>query len=199
MTKATDTPPDDFEAVRSVVAALEKFPRDDQHRILRWAQEKLGITSVVPAAAAGVVSGAAAAVAGSMAAGTPAGVATDIRTFIARKNPSSDNQLTAAIAYYYHFEAPQESRKEVIRSEDLKDAARAIGQGGRFKRPAQTLVNAHQQGLLDRSAEGGYALSNVGENLVAVTLGAEGGDVAAPRKRNRARRGAKKATKTARR
>jgi hypothetical protein len=201
MTKTTDPQLDDFEAVRTVVSALEKFPRDDQHRILRWAQEKLGISPQAPAAPAHVPFT-------PTPPGTPptlpaAGGATDIRSFIARKKPASDNQLTAAIAYYYRFECPQGSRKNVIKSEDLKEAARAIGQGGRFAKPAQTLVNAHQQGLLDRVPEGGYTISNVGENLVAVTLGADGSDGAAisPRKRAKTRRGAakKKAGKKSRR
>jgi hypothetical protein len=208
MTKANDTKPDDLEAVRSVAAALEKFPRDDQIRILRWAQEKLGISTQAPAAPAAPAATPATRTAPGTPPATPAtpapGGAADIRSFITRKNPASDVQLAAAIAYYYQFEAPQETRKSVIKSGDLKEAARAIGQGGRFKRPAQTLVNAHQQGLLDRPAAGEYAISNVGENLVAVTLGAEGGDgtTAAPtRRRVRAKRKAakKKAKKTSRR
>jgi hypothetical protein len=133
----------------------------------------------------------------------PSGGATDIRTFMTRKKPASDNQLAAAIAYYYQFEAPPGSRKNVIKSEDLKEAARAMGQGGRFNKPAQTLVNAHQQGLLDRLSEGGYTVSNVGENLVAVTLGAEvsGAAAFAPRKKSKARRGTakKKSAKNSRR
>jgi hypothetical protein len=132
-----------------VVSALEKFPRDDQHRILRWAQEKLGIDPHVPAAPANPPPFI------SPPPGTPPTTppsvgATDIRTFMTRKKPASDNQLAAAIAYYYQFEAPPGSRKNGIKSEDLKEAARAMGQGGRFNKPAQTLVNAHQQGLLDR-------------------------------------------------
>ena len=78
-----------------------------------------------------------------------------------------------------------------------------MGQGGRFNNPAKTLVNAHQQGLLDRLPEGGYTLSNVGENLVAVTLGDNGSGAAAvaPRKKSKARRGAakKKSAKKSRR
>jgi len=201
MTKPTDPKPDDLEAVRSVTAALEKFPRDDQLRILRWAQEKLGMT--VQAAAAPAHMPAAQTPISTPGHGTPpaapdARTASDIRSFITRKNPSSDNQLTAAIAYYYQFEAPQPARKSVIKSEDLKEAARAIGQGGRFGRPAQTLVNAHQQGLLDRATEGGYTLSNVGENLVAVTLGVDGGaGSTAAAARKKPRRTLKKKTKKA--
>jgi hypothetical protein len=44
MAKA-DSTTDDLEAVRTIVVALEKFQRPDQQRILRWAQEKLGIAN----------------------------------------------------------------------------------------------------------------------------------------------------------
>lgn len=44
MSKTADPQLDDLEAVRNVVSALEKFPRDDQHRILRWAQENSVLT-----------------------------------------------------------------------------------------------------------------------------------------------------------
>jgi hypothetical protein len=108
-------------------------------------------------------------------------------------------QLTAAIAYYYSFEAPETTRKASLKSDDLVAAARAIGQGGRFKKPAQTLVNAHQQGLLDRSPAGGYVLSHVGENLVAVAMGAEGNSPASRKKASRRRAKKKAVSKKARR
>jgi hypothetical protein len=97
----------------------------------------------------------------------------------------------------------RDERKSISTSRSARQssdsAARAIGQGGRFKKPAQTLVNAHQQGLLDRSPAGGYVLSHVGENLVAVAMGAEGTSPA-PRKNASRRRARKKVvTKKARR
>lgn len=191
MSKGTDAGPDDLEAVRAIVTALENFQRPDQQRILRWAQEKLGI-SVATSSGPPAVSN-------PTAPGAQPGSGVDIRSFIDRKQPSSDNQLTAAIAYYYRFEAPEPARKETITSDDLKEAARAIGQGGRFKKPAQTLINAHQQGLLDRANGGGYTLSNVGENLVAVALGAEGGAVTFRKKPRAKSRGGKKPLRKPRR
>jgi hypothetical protein len=203
MAKA-DLTPDDLEAVRTIVVALEKFQRPDQQRILRWAQEKLGIANI-QASQASLPSGASAGGAGPAQPTTlpsnpsPATSATDIKSFIERKKPASDVQLTAAIAYYYSFEAPETARKTSLKSDDLIAAARAIGQGGRFKKPAQTLVNAHQQGLLDRSAAGGYVLSHVGENLVAVAMGAEGTSLAPRKNASRRRAGKKAVTKKARR
>jgi hypothetical protein len=41
--------PDDYEAVRTVVATLESFDANDQERILRWAREKLGLADAAPA------------------------------------------------------------------------------------------------------------------------------------------------------
>ena len=205
MAKA-DLTPDDLEAVRTIVVALEKFQRPDQQRILRWAQEKLGIANI-QASQASLPAGAGAAGAGPAQPTTlpptppPATSATDIKSFIERKKPASDVQLTAAIAYYYSFEAPETARKASLKSDDLVAAARAIGQGGRFEKPAQeTLVNARRQGLLDRSPAGGYVLSHVGENLVAVAMGAEGNSPASRKKKASRRRAKKKAvSKKARR
>jgi len=41
MTKPTD----DFEAVRLVIQALEPFDAKERERIIRWAAEKLGMTT----------------------------------------------------------------------------------------------------------------------------------------------------------
>ncbi len=38
------TAPDDLDAVRTVVTALEGFDSKDQERIIRWASEKLGLS-----------------------------------------------------------------------------------------------------------------------------------------------------------
>ena len=162
---------DDLEAVRSVVDALVKFPKEDQQRILRWAQEKLGL---------------------AVSTGSPAaphqadperkhqaqpaapGAVLDIKAFIEKKKPASDVQFAAAVAYYHRFEAALGVRKESITADDLQDACRKVGRE-RMKRPSQTLVNAHHLGLLDRGERGTYTLNTVGENLVAVALPAEGG------------------------
>jgi len=160
------TKPDDFEAVRMVVAALEGFDAKDQERILRWAREKVGLR--VPshseeAAAATIISEARAA----------SGVPPDIRSFVDLKKPRSDIQFAATVAYYYRFDAPESQRKASITAADLQDATRKTGRD-RLKRPDQTLVNAHTQGYLDRAEKGAYAINTVGENLVAMALPEQG-------------------------
>jgi hypothetical protein len=182
---APANPPDDLEAVRAVVDALRAFPADDQRRILRWAQEKLGLpgSSVVPTQVA-------------TATPTEEGGATtatslrsrDIRTFLQEKRPSSDNEFAAAVAYYFAFEAPDAEKKSEIKASDLQHAARLSGRQ-RLKRPIVTLHNASKRGYLDKGrGRGSFRINTVGENLVAMTMpGLGGADAAVPGRRPRAR------------
>jgi hypothetical protein len=166
--------PDDLEAVRVLVERLQQFDAKDQERILRWTREKLGLPVAVQSTAGQ----------GSTSdrrehATTPtihpgSGTRKDIKGFVAEKNPASDNQFAAVVAYYYRFEAPEDKRKESITSQDLQEACRQAGRE-RLHNPAMTLNHAHSVGLLDRAAErGAYKINSVGENLVAMTLPGEG-------------------------
>jgi hypothetical protein len=160
--------PDDLEAVRTLVAALEPFEKSDRERIIRWACEKLGLATSTP----GVHSGEKLPppkTGEAPSAGTRVGSGKDIKTFVGEKKPSNDNQFVATVAYYYRFEAPEGERKESITREELQDACRKAGRE-RFKSPSQTLINARNSGLLDNAGRGAYAINTVGENLVAMTL-----------------------------
>jgi hypothetical protein len=165
MTKAGD----DLQAVREVVATLEPFSNEDRERIIRWSREKLGMTS---AGASPSAAGAAPAPAGAP---TPPGGAPrlspkDIKSFIAEKNPRSDQQLAAVVAFYHQFVAPEADRKDSISGKDLLEACRKGEWYPRPKSPKQTLVNAYSAGILDRAERGSYRLNAVGENLVAMVL-----------------------------
>jgi hypothetical protein len=156
--------PDDLEAVRKLVDVLSSFGAADQERIIRWAREKLGLPSQgqVPAREQEALVGAA-------GAGGSDG-AKDIKTFVTEKNPTTDNQFATTVAYYYRFVAPTADKKEAISADDLQEACRLTGRK-RLPRPAQALINAHKNGLLDKGTNRGeYVISTVGENLVAVSL-----------------------------
>lgn len=177
--------PDDLEALRTIVDALREFDVKDQERIMRWTREKLELPPATQTP-------------GSVA--TPPAVqsvqpsveqphrerSASIREFIASRNPRSENQLAATVAYYFRFEAPESQRKEAIGSADLQDACRQAGRA-RLKNPAKTLIHAHDMGLLDKAERGLYAINAVGENLVAMTLPA-GGPPASAGKRSPSRR-----------
>lgn len=179
------TQPDDLEAVRKVAEAIKEFVPDDQERIIRWAREKLKLGIAPPAVTAPLV---AAPDTAPIKLDSPA-TKVDIKAFTERKAPPSDAQFAAVVAYYYRFETL--TPKESITSADLIDACRQAGRA-RITKPAQTLGNAHRQGLLDRGERGTYSINTVGENLVAMALPSDG-KTAAPSRR--ARKPAAKARK----
>jgi hypothetical protein len=155
---------DDLDAVRAIVKALEAFEPSEQERILRWAREKIGLSTgstvqerpIVPADAVEQV---------------PSGkTPVNIKEFLNIKQPKSDNHLAATVAYYYRFEAPVNERREAITKDDLLNACR-LADWERPNHPAQVLVNSQGAGLLNKGSEkGSYVISSVGENLVAVAL-----------------------------
>jgi len=177
--------PDDLEAVRTIVSTLSPFDAGEQERIIRWSREKLGLpTEGGSGATAKTQDAVHHSDAPAVAEGSHSrqhATARDIKSFIAEKNPSSDNQFAAAVAYYYRFEAPQAARKDAITSEDLQEACRLAGRA-RLSQPGQTLRNAHGVGVLDKAERGAYAISTVGENLVAMTLGSGAGKKATSKK-----------------
>ncbi len=173
---------DDYEALRTVVAALQDFQPADQERILRWAQEKLGLSAKPPPHQQ---SPAHTASAQHLPAAPSTHRSANIKSFVDSKNPKSDTQFAATVAYYFRFEAPEAQRKASITKDDLQEATRQAVRG-RLKNPAQTLVNAHAQGYLDRGERGAYVVNAVGENLVAMAL-PESGSSAQSRNRKKPR------------
>lgn len=189
--KALTAKPDDLEAVRSIVTTLSPFEASEQERILRWSREKLGLpvdpgTSAPSARQLDDSQGVT-----PPASSPPHGPPPDIKSFVAEKAPTSNNEFAATVAYYYRFEAPEAARKEAISADDLQEACRLAGRT-RLRNPGQTLINAHQVGLVDKSGDrGAYAISTVGENLVAMTLPSDasktGPSKASPAKKARSR------------
>jgi hypothetical protein len=179
MTKAADSPPDDLEATRQVIATLQPFPDTDRERIIRWAREKLGmalVTSGLPAVArdeAGASIAAPSSGSGSSGPAVSEGAApppvTDIKSFIESKDPKNGTQFAATAAYYYRFIARDGERKESINPDDLLDAYRKA-ERDRPKKPGQVLIDGYANGVFDKAGRGSYTLNTVGENLVAMVL-----------------------------
>jgi len=192
--------PDDLDAVRAVVTALQDFDENNQERIIRWAREKLGLSVPSPAAAPKSSHPSPLPTQPEPGQHPPApspsthkpGI--NIKQFVAEKAPKTDVHFATTVAYYYRFEAPEKERKESINSDDLKEACRQVGRT-RLPRPHHTLRDAHDAGLLDRSGERGeYSINTVGENLVAMTLPLGGKSGAPPRLGSKKKTSTKKAT-----
>lgn len=166
-------PVDEFEATRAVVETLKDFQQPEQLMIIRWAAEKLGLPQPFGSTTGGhapspPILPAPAIPESSMPSGIePLG--RDIKSFVAAKNPRSDVQFAATVAYYYQFEAPAPARKVSINKDDLQAACRLAGRA-RLANPGKTLQNGHMLGYLDRAEAGTFSVNTVGENLVAMTL-----------------------------
>src|SRR5215471_4451240 len=162
---------DDLEAVRVIAATLEPFKSDDRDRIIRWVREKLGMGSgggsSVPRSL--ITTSSLAATNLESPTSPPSAPATDIKTFVTQKEPKSEVHFAATIAYFFQFVAPTGQRKDSIGKDDLVNACRQVDRK-RLKHPAQVLVNAFHEGVLDRGETGQYRLNSVGENLVAMVL-----------------------------
>jgi len=90
---------DDLEAVRKIVEALDGFEPSEQERIIRWAREKVGLAPA-PASQSRTAH---LQDRESMDVRTPPSAVqmSNIKTFIESKNPQSDRQFAAAVAYFY--------------------------------------------------------------------------------------------------
>jgi hypothetical protein len=169
--------PDDLEAVRTIAGTLSGFSPEEQERILRWVREKVGLAPSAtrfsqeprvppPGPAAPASPGLADQ---STEAHTP-GLNKDLKSFVTAKNPRSDVQFAATVAYFHRFEALPDQRKNEIDADTIQDACRLAGRA-RLKSPLITLNNAKKLGLLDSGSEKGrFTINTVGENLVAMTL-----------------------------
>lgn len=171
---------------------LKGIPLERQEKILRWVCEELGIAlptkyidkpTAAPAPADDIPSPA------DIPTPTLGQPVVDIKTFIASKKPRSDQQFTAAVAYYHRFLAKPEERRDTITAKFLQDASR-LARGGALHSPKTTLSNTRKAGLLDRAGRGEFRINTVGENLVAMTLPGDGAE-AAPKPRPRRKRPAK--------
>lgn len=158
---------DDLEAVRILAETLQPFASDDRERIIRWAREKLGMTTSAATALGSRIETSADAPGDAVIAGSQGAV--DIKKFVTEKAPKTDVHFAATVAYFYQFKSAESQRKDSITKEDLVEACRQVDRK-RPKVPAQVLVNAYQDGLFDRGGKGTYKLNSVGENLVAMAL-----------------------------
>lgn len=162
--------PDDLSAVKAICDALEPFDEINRERIIRWASERLGLKTPIQNTLVNTSGSISTSASHSLTQeqNSPARPK-DIKTFLDEKNPTSANQLVAAVAYYHKFEAPASERKDSITTDDLMEACRKANRE-RPKFPAQILVNASSFGLVDKVGSGTYEINAVGENLVAVSM-----------------------------
>jgi len=158
-----------YKAVGAIVDALEPLTVEERKRALDAALALLGGSGLLSEATA---SGQPPPDKGGSAHGelsvTPQPVAEsrpDIRTLREKKQPRTNLEMAALVAYYLADLAPQEDRKDSIDSQDVEKYFKQAG----YKLPQNAqmcLVHTKNAGYLDALGGGVYKLNPVGHNLV---------------------------------
>jgi len=116
----------------------------------------------------------------------------DIRNLRDQKQPSSDMEMAAIVAYYLSELAPEEEQKDAIATKDIRtyfnQAGYPLPAGPQF-----TLPNAKAAGYFESAGRGKYKLNPVGYNLVAYGLprGKAESTPTSPRKKRKKKKKAK--------
>jgi hypothetical protein len=158
----------DFDVAKKISDLLKGAGKDRQQKILRWVAENFDVSlarTTLDSPSGPAISN----TSPSSAPGSQPGRAPDIKSFVDSKNPKSDNQFAAVVAYYYAFEAPVDQRLDSISADTLREASR-LAQRKRLATPLVTLNHAKNRGYLDIAERGQYRINSVGENLVAMAL-----------------------------
>ena len=96
-----------FDAAKLIVEALKGLDKASQALAMRFAGETLGLhsaqTPVAPSAPASTPT--------SQPGTSGATHSRDIKQFTADKEPKSDQQFAAVVAYFYRFEAPEATER----------------------------------------------------------------------------------------
>lgn len=159
----------DFDLAKKIEDTLKGVEKDRQQRILRWVSESLGLSAAALQHQVELSAKPSDRVSALIASHAMQPTSRDIKSFVEAKQPKSDMQFAALVAYFYQFEAPEQDRRDSISTDDLKDAARKA-KWRQPPKPNATLNNAVAAGYLDRAERGAFRINAVGENLVAMTL-----------------------------
>ena len=154
----------ELKAIETITNILGPLDKTIQQRVLRYAMQHLGLADQSPPALLENI-------------GTQVEQpnqrlqqqVVDIRSLHDQKQPSSDMEMAAIVAYYLSELAPEENRKDTIGTEDIKkyfnQAGHPLPKGYQF-----TLPNAKSAGYFESAGRGKYKLNPVGYNLVAYGL-----------------------------
>ena len=142
----------ELKAIETITEVLKKLEKTTQQRVLQYAMQHLGLRIEEAQE--------------EQASQHLQQRVVDIRTLRAQKQPSSDIEMAAIVAYYLSELAPAENRKDVIGTDDIKTYFNQAGHPPPSG-PQFTLPNAKSAGYFESAGHGKYRLNPVGHNLVA--------------------------------
>ena len=155
-------------ALNTVVQALEPLSPDERRRVLSSALAFLGDPPLVPhqgETAPEETTTGQAELLGEETARTGGAQVSDIRSLREQKQPKTDVEMAAVVAYYVSELAPGGERKDAIGSADIDKYFRQA-MHPLPGNTTMTLVNTKNAGYLDGLGGGRYRLNPVGHNLV---------------------------------
>lgn len=169
-------PDPELKAIEQVIQALGSLQQDARERVVNYVFQRLGLSTpnafAPPSFEQTPPPPAVTAPPSSLS--HPGGVH-DIRSFRTAKNPKTDNEMSALVAYYLKHLAPPEERKDSIATADIEKYF-VQANYPLPKQPRFTLANAKNAGYFDPADRGFFKLNPVGHNLVAHGLAKEGGE-----------------------
>ena len=181
----------ELQAIQQVIDALEPLAPEARTRVLAYVFQRLDLS--MPIAANNPPLGGAPPlppVAGA-ASTSLASTITDIRTLKDAKQPKSDNQMAALVAYYLKELVPVADRKQAISHEDVEKYFKQAG----YPLPKQIrmpLNNAKSAGYFDSAGSGLFTLNPVGHNLVAHGMPSSSAERKRPRRQTKKASGKRK-------
>lgn len=187
----------EIDALQTVLSALAPLEEQVRVRVIRYAQERFGV-SPGGRPASTVSPPPTAPTAQTSQIHTPVPLVTDVRTLKEQKQPSTAVEMAAILAYYLAELAPEGERKQSITVADINKYFKQAD----YPLPSSPRVTLHQaknSGYLDSASRGQYKLNPVGHNLVAHGLprakGASAPATASRRKTRKKPRGSAKGSK----
>lgn len=165
----------ELHAMQQVIKALELLETDARTRVLTYVFQRLGLSLATPNCIPPLETLPPSPAASTAAPASAGAAVADIRTLKEAKQPKSDNQMAALVAYYLKEVAPVNDREDSISQDDIEKYFKQAG----FplpKRPDMTLVNSKQAGYFDSAGVGLYKLNPVGHNLVVHGMPSASGD-----------------------
>jgi hypothetical protein len=137
----------ELQAIQQVIEALEPLAPDARTRVLAYVFQRLDLSlpNVTTNAPPVTLPPLPSPLGGDS---TPASTISDIRTLKDSKQPKSDNQMAALVAYYLRELAPAADRKQAISHEDVEKYFKQAG----YPLPKQIrmpLNNAKSAGYFD--------------------------------------------------
>jgi hypothetical protein len=160
----------ELKAIQAILSALAGLDAQAKERVFDYVFRRLGIARAPTATSTPTVVVASHAPlaprGGQVPAAPSAPSLTDVRSFASTKQPSTDMERVAVVAYFLSELASGSDHKPSITAEDITKYFKQAN----FPlpaRPRQTLHNAKNAGYLDAAAEtGAFRLNPVGHNLV---------------------------------